>query len=154
MLFKFVSRSSTDLIITVCEQINIHLLQRGFWRSWLGFRWNPTRNLLASQLWRPCRVGERYVHPCPPVWRLSLSHPPMGGPLKESNFRNTSSGKLPGEAEPQTKEYSRPCKSVSWVWVCKRCSAGFWLGPWCPLRGVVSFVPLLAPNNPLSVGLK
>ena len=87
--------------------------QRGFWRSWLGF---PTRTIQTPVVETLSSGGKVPLNPRPPVWGLSLSCPPMRGPLKESNFHNTSKGKpheIPKEAEPKTQEYSRPCIRVS-----------------------------------------
>ena len=78
----------------------------------------------------------------------------MGGLLKESNFQNTSSGKLPRKQNLRHENIQDHTKVLAGFGFSSGVAlvSGWDLGAvW---RGVVSLVPLLAPNNPLSVGLK
>ena len=78
----------------------------------------------------------------------------MGELLKESNFHNTSSGKLPRKQNLRHKNIQDHTKVLAGFGFASGVIpvSGWDLGAF--LRCVVSFVPLLAPNNPLSVGLK
>ena len=77
---------------------------------------------------------------------------------RESNFHNTSSGRGSSisELRPSTVRllHRLPYRRAgpAWVYGCLAWVSGWDLG--ALLRGVVSFVPLLALNSPLFAGLK
>ena len=63
-----------------------------------GLGWVSQPGTSGPQLWRPCRVGERYLQGyvlAPRSEGFPWAAFQWEVPLKESNFHNTSSGKLP-----------------------------------------------------------